>query len=202
MPSSTWKRLVQKKKIIFVLPTVNAYLLLTSLKVCDWSGHIFGASASSRSLTKKNPMSLSSTVHGGQHDTKYVTFELLMHAAFSWLTKFWGFMLEPARTCVLTAFKKPLTITTRRSHLERVNYFFALVDDVSTHGQRHVATDAYEVHRPVLTHDRIHSGVPGLAVIFQPLRHLGMYQVRVGVVGANRRIHKGGDMLQMRHALA
>ena len=54
MPSSTWKRLVQKKKVIFVLPTVNAYLLLTSLKVCDWSGHIFGASASSRSLTKKN----------------------------------------------------------------------------------------------------------------------------------------------------
>ena len=24
----------------------------------------------------------SSTVHGGQHDTKYVTFGLLLHAAF------------------------------------------------------------------------------------------------------------------------
>ena len=28
------------------LPTVNAYLLLTSLKVCDWPRHIFDASAS------------------------------------------------------------------------------------------------------------------------------------------------------------
>ena len=29
------------------------YLLLTALKVCDWPGHIFGASAGPRSLTKK-----------------------------------------------------------------------------------------------------------------------------------------------------
>ena len=86
----------EKKGVIFFLPTVNAYLLLTSLKVCDWSGHIFGASASPRSLTKKLAMSPSSTVHGGQHDTKYVTFELLMHAAFV-ADKIWGFMLEPAR---------------------------------------------------------------------------------------------------------
>ena len=56
--------------------------LLTSLKACDWSGHIFGASASPRSLTKNLAMSPSATVHGGQHDTKYVTFELLLHAAF------------------------------------------------------------------------------------------------------------------------
>ena len=27
-------------------------------------------------------MSLSTTVDGGQHDTKYVTFDLLLHAAF------------------------------------------------------------------------------------------------------------------------
>ena len=39
-------------------------------------------SASPRSLTKKLAMSFSSTVHGGQHDTKYVKFELLLHAAF------------------------------------------------------------------------------------------------------------------------
>ena len=64
------------------LPTVNAYQYLTSSKVCDWSGHIFGASASPRSLTKKLAMSPSSTVHGGQHGTKYVTFELVMRAAF------------------------------------------------------------------------------------------------------------------------
>ena len=42
-------------------------------------------------------MSPSSTVHGDQHDTKYVTFELLMHAAFV-ADEIWGFMLEPART--------------------------------------------------------------------------------------------------------
>ena len=39
----------------------------------------------------------STAVHGGQHDTKYVTFELLMHAAFV-ADEIWGFMLEPART--------------------------------------------------------------------------------------------------------
>ena len=45
--------------------------------------HLFSASSSSpRSLTKKLAMSFSSTVHGGQHDTKYVKFELLLHAAF------------------------------------------------------------------------------------------------------------------------
>ena len=46
-------------------------------------------------------MSPSSTVHGGQHDTKYiyiyVTFELLLHAAFV-ADEIWGDMLEPARS--------------------------------------------------------------------------------------------------------
>ena len=43
-------------------------------------------------------MSPSSTaVHGGQHDTKYVTFELLLHAAFIRGSRNWGDMLEPAR---------------------------------------------------------------------------------------------------------
>ena len=37
----------------------------------------------------------SSTVHGGQHDTKYVTFELLWHAAFV-ANVFFYFLLEPA----------------------------------------------------------------------------------------------------------
>ena len=45
-------------------------------------------------------MSRSSTVHGGQHDTKYVTFELLMHEDFA-ADEIWGFMLEPACTCTL-----------------------------------------------------------------------------------------------------
>ena len=52
-------------------------------------------------------MSPSSTVHGGRHDTKYVTFELLMRAAFV-ADEIWGLMLEPARMymCVLFAFVK------------------------------------------------------------------------------------------------
>ena len=41
-------------------------------------------------------MSPSSTVHGGHHDTKYVTLELLLHAAFV-ADEFWGFMLELGR---------------------------------------------------------------------------------------------------------
>ena len=86
-----------EKKGHFFLPTVNAGLLLTSLKACDWSGHISGASGSPRSLTKKLPMSPSSTaIQGGQHESKFVTFELLLHAAFV-ADKNWGFMLEPAR---------------------------------------------------------------------------------------------------------
>ena len=48
-------------------------------------------------LTKKMAMSPSSTVHGGQHDTQYVTFELQIHAAFV-TDEIWGFMLEPARS--------------------------------------------------------------------------------------------------------
>ena len=62
MPWSTWKRLVH-----------NTWLSLTSLKACDWPGHIFSASASPRSFTKTPAMSPSSTaVHGGHRDTKYL----------------------------------------------------------------------------------------------------------------------------------
>ena len=56
----------------------------------------FGASASPRPLTFLFWLSPSSNVHGGQHDTKYVKFELLMHAAFV-ADEIWGFVLEPAR---------------------------------------------------------------------------------------------------------
>ena len=52
-------------------------------------------------FNKKMAMSPSSTVHGGQHDARYVTFELLMHAAFV-ADEIWGFMLEPARSVVET----------------------------------------------------------------------------------------------------
>ena len=79
-----------EKNVVF-FPAVNAWLILTSLKACDWSGHVFGASASPRSLTKKLTVSPSSTVHD-QH-TKYVTFELLFHAAIV-ANEIWGDMLE------------------------------------------------------------------------------------------------------------
>ena len=52
---------------------------------------------------KKLAMSPSSTVHGGQHDAKYVTFELIMHAAFV-ADSIWVFMLEPARSTYPTLF--------------------------------------------------------------------------------------------------
>ena len=38
---------------------------------------------------QKKAMSPFSTIHGGQHDTKYLTFELLMHAAFV-ADEIWG----------------------------------------------------------------------------------------------------------------
>ena len=72
-------------------------LLLTSLRPCDCSGHIFGASAGPRSLAKKIAVSPSSTVHSGQHDAKYVTSELLLHATFV-ADEIWSEMIEPART--------------------------------------------------------------------------------------------------------
>ena len=57
---------------------------------------IFSALAPVLGPYQKKWLSPYSTVHGGQHDTKYVTFELLMHAAFV-ADEIWGFMLEPAR---------------------------------------------------------------------------------------------------------
>ena len=99
MPWSTWKRLVQQKCFVFFLPTVNPRLSLTSLKACDWSGHIVGSSASPRPLTKQLAINMSpSTVHG-DHDTKYVTFELLLHAVFvaDEIRGYTIHMLEPAR---------------------------------------------------------------------------------------------------------
>ena len=83
----------QNHWLIFFLPAVNTWLF-----ECLWlSGHIFGTIASHRQvINTKMPKSPSSTVDGGQYDTKYVTFELLSHAAFM-ADKNWGFTLEPAR---------------------------------------------------------------------------------------------------------
>ena len=48
-------------------------------------------------LTKRLAVSHSSTVHCGQHDTKYVSFELVLPAAFVADERL-SDMLEPART--------------------------------------------------------------------------------------------------------
>ena len=52
---------------------------MTLLKACGRWGHVFATSASPINMpctTKKLAiMPPSSTVHGGQYDTKYVTFE-------------------------------------------------------------------------------------------------------------------------------
>ena len=61
---------------------------------------------------KKMAMSPSSAVHGDQYDTKYVTFELLLHAAFV-ADEIWGFMLEPARE---KNNLRPVTMETRCFH--------------------------------------------------------------------------------------
>ena len=74
---SSRKKMTRKRNgSFFVLPTVSAGLLLTSLKACDWSEHIFGACASLSSWTKKTllflisiGMSLSSPFHRDQFDT-------------------------------------------------------------------------------------------------------------------------------------
>ena len=48
---------------------------------------------------KSLAISPSSTVHGGQYDTEYVTFEYPLHAGFV-VDTIWGENLEPARGVV------------------------------------------------------------------------------------------------------
>ena len=97
MPWSTWKRL----GTFFFLPAVNAHLLLATLKACDWSRHIFGASASPSSATSKNwlchPFQLFMEVSMIPNTSKKVTFELFLVQycmRHSWLTKFGGLCLN------------------------------------------------------------------------------------------------------------
>ena len=75
-------------------------------------GHIFGDSASPSSLTKEVAMWPSFPVHGGQRNTKYVTFELLSHAAFG-TDENWDDMLETARTVVYHCTRTVWCITYR-----------------------------------------------------------------------------------------
>ena len=89
-PGSGWPR---KRKIngsFSFLPTTNAYLLFTSLKVCDWSGHIFGASVIPTSLTKKNWLLLYVTLF-------HCSWRSAWYQIWFVADDIWGFMLEPAR---------------------------------------------------------------------------------------------------------
>ena len=98
MPWSTWKRPVQKKKKINII-FLRKRLLLISLKACNWSGQIFGASASPSSLTKKlavSPLPLLLMAVSMIPNTECVTIELLLHAAFV-ADQIRGDTLEPAR---------------------------------------------------------------------------------------------------------
>ena len=71
-----------EKKLIIFLFLPKRPIIIYCFEGPWWSGHIFDASTSPRSFKKKLAMSPSSTVHGGQYDTKYVTVELILHAAF------------------------------------------------------------------------------------------------------------------------
>ena len=51
---------------------------------------------------KKQAMSPSSAVHGGEHDTKHVAFQLVLRAGFV-ADEIWGYMLEPARDTIYTS---------------------------------------------------------------------------------------------------
>ena len=100
MPWNTSKRLVQQKNGSFLfLPTANAWLLSTSLKACDLVGRHFRRQhqSYSRSFTEKMALSPCCTYHPGQHETDYVTFEFLLHAAFG-ADEIRGFTLEPPRS--------------------------------------------------------------------------------------------------------
>ena len=57
--------------------------------------HTFSSLAPVLGPQQKKAMSASFAVDGGQQDTKSVTFELLMNAAFV-ADAIWGFMLETA----------------------------------------------------------------------------------------------------------
>ena len=94
MPWSIWKRLVQKKIVFFVRSTV--ILLLTFLNGCDWSdtlsalAPVLGPSQKSW-LCHPLPLfmavsMIAKTLHTGCYYMRH-----------SWMTKKWGFMLEPAR---------------------------------------------------------------------------------------------------------
>lgn len=89
------------------LTKINARLLLTSSKACDYSSHIFGERASPRSLKTKLAMAPSFRYSWRSvwyySSTKYVMFELLLHAAFG-TDEIWDDIPEPARRIFFNVF--------------------------------------------------------------------------------------------------
>ena len=75
---------------------MNIYL---SLKVSDWSVHdwVLTQGLSLRPYQTKLVVSSSSTIHGNQYDTEYVTMELLYCAAVV-ADDFWGDASNPTRS--------------------------------------------------------------------------------------------------------
>ena len=66
-------------------------------------------------------MSPSSTVHDGQHDTKFVILELLLRAALV-ADEIWGFVREPARSGLMNplCYDQPETLA-QGSYYPRVD---------------------------------------------------------------------------------
>ena len=60
---------------------------------------------------------MSPTVQGGQHDTKYVTFELLLHVVFV-ADEIWGFMPELARR----NFQNRVTVVINHFYCSKTRY--------------------------------------------------------------------------------
>ena len=82
---------------------------MTFLKARGWAGYIFAAGASPRASTKEVAMLPSCTVHGGQYDANYVTFEWTLQAAYVADT-IWGVLLDPACiAAVVTSFAAVVT---------------------------------------------------------------------------------------------
>ena len=101
-------------------------------------------------------------VDGGQHDAKYVTFELLLHAAFV-VDEIRGFMLEPARILSNTALRLfPLFMEHR----------FQILSMTSSYLSRPKSPSVITDKRPTLRRTAGHSS----------LHLLGMHRLPLGSV--------------------
>ena len=123
MPWSTWKRLVKKKNGSFFFFSYSKCLSIFDLFEGLWSGHIFGASASPRSLPKKwlcHPLSLFMAVSMIPN-----MWHRVANACGIRGRRNWGFMPEPARMNICTVLL--YDDTTDVPGVQREEYFRLLV---------------------------------------------------------------------------